>query len=315
MAKIEKIYVCCHRAGVYLARICVASIRYWYPSIPVVLIKDTSKGDFSTVEIEKNWDVSVLKTKGKYFFWGFIKYEALFLKNGERVLVIDCDIIFLGKVLEILEQHNEDFIVSEEKRDNPKTDGFKNTYFDFDLLRKYDPSYIYPGYAFNGGQIVGVCGKLEPKDFNGVVAWRDKPVKKRGDIFAKGDQGITNYILAKKKSLGLISVKPIKFMRWSFGLEINKYELSKIINREGYPLLMHWAGLKKPVVSMLPRSDLLLFYEDYYYSKIKCGAFLHVIRKYEQWMEYPIFLIKRFIIRFKDKHGRDFLSSIRRKCY
>lgn len=62
MNKIQKIYISCCETDLHLLKICVASIRFWYPHIPIFLIKDIFKGDFNTTEIEKNFNVNVLKT-------------------------------------------------------------------------------------------------------------------------------------------------------------------------------------------------------------------------------------------------------------
>lgn len=62
------------RQDVHLARICVASIRYWYPDIPILLLKDLFHGDFSTREIEAHWDVGTFPTTRDQHGWGFGKF-------------------------------------------------------------------------------------------------------------------------------------------------------------------------------------------------------------------------------------------------
>ncbi len=55
--KIEGVAISCYKFDVYLTRLCVASIRFWYPHIPIWLLKDRHYGDFDTREIEKYWNV------------------------------------------------------------------------------------------------------------------------------------------------------------------------------------------------------------------------------------------------------------------
>jgi hypothetical protein len=55
--KIDKIYITCYYKHLYFLRICIASVRYWNPTIPIYLIKDNSKKTFCTAEIEKNFNV------------------------------------------------------------------------------------------------------------------------------------------------------------------------------------------------------------------------------------------------------------------
>ena len=50
--RIEGVAISCYRFDVDLTRLCVASIRFWYPHIPIWLLKDRQYGDFDTDEIE-----------------------------------------------------------------------------------------------------------------------------------------------------------------------------------------------------------------------------------------------------------------------
>ena len=68
-----KIAIACFRKDLNLLRPCVASIRYWYPEVEIFLIKDYKKGDFSTKEIERAFDVKVFPTKRKVFGWPWSK--------------------------------------------------------------------------------------------------------------------------------------------------------------------------------------------------------------------------------------------------
>ena len=65
--KIDGICIACYRHDVELTRLCVASIRYWYPDIPIWLVKDQKYGPFSTREIEKVWRVGVFASDSKHF--------------------------------------------------------------------------------------------------------------------------------------------------------------------------------------------------------------------------------------------------------
>jgi len=297
MSKIDKIYITCCKNDVLFTRICVASIRYWYPQIPVYLIKEYLYGDFNTSEIEKNWNVSVLSTNRKKFGRGFPKYEALFLQNGERVLAIDSDIVFGGRVIEALEVFDEDFIVSGGKVDDYHSAYVKN-FFYIDQLFKYDPSYIFPGFCFNSGQIVATCGEIAESDFADFVDWSSAPlIKKRPNIIHM-EQGILNYVLTKKLQLGQISIKFISFHWWANGVNNKEPILLKIKNGDGFPTLIHWAGEKVPILSRLALKDVLYLYEDFYYSKIKFGVFLRYFRYLYMYFKYAFFILpgKRFQI-------------------
>ena len=59
-SKISRIFIASYKGDVRLTRICVASIRHWYPEIPITLIKDYSWGRFPTGDICRRWKVDVL---------------------------------------------------------------------------------------------------------------------------------------------------------------------------------------------------------------------------------------------------------------
>ena len=61
------------------------------------------------------------------------------------------------------------------------------------------------------------------------------------------------------------------FARGGEDAELALLPLNYIQRGEGYPYIIHWSGLKPLSVSLMPRSDLLRFYEDFYYSRIPGG--------------------------------------------
>ena len=106
---IERIYVLCHAGDVWLAKISVASIRYWYADVPVTLIKDRTLGDFNTAEMERCWKTSSIMLANDRCGLGFAKIELLLRSVRERFLVVDADTVMCGPVLRQLEQFPEDF--------------------------------------------------------------------------------------------------------------------------------------------------------------------------------------------------------------
>src|SRR5438045_1395202 len=100
--KIDRIYIAGHKSDFRFTQCCVASIRHWYPKIPVTLIKDESSGGYSTEQLENLWNVSCFNSRQKVFGLGMSKLEPLFLPIRERCLIIDSDIVFLGRVLDSL---------------------------------------------------------------------------------------------------------------------------------------------------------------------------------------------------------------------
>jgi len=115
--KIECIYILSYKQDIRLAHCCVASIRQWYPDLPIFLIKDEGRGTYDTGDLERHWQVQVFGTEKKHLGYGMGKLEPLFQARRQRCLILDSDVVFLGRVLEPLERLEEDFIV--ERTDYP----------------------------------------------------------------------------------------------------------------------------------------------------------------------------------------------------
>lgn len=267
---VEAIYIATHKHDMRLTRICVASIRYWYPGIPIFLIKDRIGGDFSTEEIEREWNVGVFQTDVDKFGWGFAKLEPIFKEGGERALIIDADIAFVGKVLDVLSRQSESMLVHHEDQPPEPSGRFKELYFSLDLLRKYDPAFHFPQFSFNSGQFVVKTGILSRSDFDGLIKWDAPRSVARPEIFNKSDQGVLNYVAMKKQAEGEISIARLPFMVWNPD-EMRGFEISRINQESPYPQLIHWAGLRRPSMMDMPRADILAMFEDLYYSRIRWG--------------------------------------------
>ncbi len=265
--QIEKIFIATHKHDVRLARICVASIRYWYPEIPIYLIKDHYNGEFSTAEIERVWNVGIFETPHRQFGWGMSKLEPVFSERDVRMLILDSDTVFTGKVLERLEQHTADFVVSIETQPPAR---LQEIYFDLDKLKEFDPAFSFGGQVFNTGQYVATGGLLNREDF-AAVSWTTAPPSlKYPQIFKNGDQGVLNYVLLKKVARGELTLAGDPFMRWpQDGLD--DIDLAKLAADSPYTEVIHWAGLTRPRLRSMNRADILRFFENFYYSPIRFG--------------------------------------------
>ena len=263
--KIDAVYIVCYRHDVEFTRVLVASIRHWYPVIPIYLVKDFYYGPFDTGEIEKYWNVGVFKTERKALGWGFGKWEPIFQKARQRFLVLDSDIVFAGPVLEELEKHGEDFIV---QREEPSDDFVKSHYFDLEKLKQVDPEFRFPGFTFNGGQLVATSGLIRREDFEPWLYWKEPPVMRRPDIFKMGDQGLTNYFLMKKAQRGEITLGRHRMMEIPTTMVVKNIKIAELDFKSPYPLLIHWCGLKRPFMRQMERADILLYFQDLYYAKV-----------------------------------------------
>lgn len=96
---VTAVYINTYRYDYRLTCICVASVRYWYPLIEIILIKDLGQGDFNNTLLQKHWNVKIFDTKRKSFGWGYGKLEPLFGEDIQSFLVLDSDSVLTGPVI------------------------------------------------------------------------------------------------------------------------------------------------------------------------------------------------------------------------
>ncbi|MFN4285610.1 MAG: hypothetical protein ACK4E8_06550 [Lacibacter sp.] len=265
------IVIAVNKRDLWFCRICIASIRYYYPDIPIYLLKDELNGGFSTREIETHWKVQVYNLSGKKFGWGASKtFFLLHAPENEKFLILDSDIIFIGPFLERLKDviQNNDIVISADYMPDPHLAWVKNIYFDVKKLQAHDAEYMYPGYFFNTGQMIITGGKIRNSDFRGYFS-RDYPYWLRKDLLPLVDQSLYNYIFPKLEASGKISIGKDHFMIWSESQQAKNITLSDVQEGNIQSGLIHWAGaLRSPSLKKMSGSDLLTFFENYYYHNI-----------------------------------------------
>lgn len=297
--RIETIVIACFKRDVHLVRISVASVRYWYPDIDLWLLKDIAGGDFSTTEIEENFNVKVLETANFYNGWGFAKFEVFFTPL-KRYLLLDSDTILLGRLLEDLEQFDDDFIVSGIEAEDPKDYVIVRDYVKTDKVRTINPDFVYPGYGVNTGQIVITNGAITREDLDQMVVRKNGRFhEKWPEIFNYADQGIINYILAWKKQKKEITVRYRDFFIWPGIERANQIDFESIKRKEGIPAVLHWAGIRPVDFKKFLRLDLLTFFEDYYYARIPGGKTKRRLREWKRIFILQLRLTKYKIFKMK----------------
>lgn len=269
--ELNKIAIACFKKDLNLLKPCVASIRYWYPDVEIYLIKDHSQGEFSTIEIEEVFNVKIFPTDHKQFGWGWGKFALVLDKKKERYLFLDSDVVFLGPVLDKLSEYNEDFVVTGMKEKDKHNPTVNAHYIDMKAIEAFDPTYQYPGFGFNTGQIVLTSGIITKSDCFSVVEFEPHFRSKHPELFKHADQGVLNYVLVKASQAGKANIRYADFWIWPGLPEAAKINLTGIKEKKGIPFILHWAGVKPVDFRRYPRYDILRFYEDYYYSQIPNG--------------------------------------------
>lgn len=271
--KIDAVVICSFRYDQHFLRICIASVRYWYPDIPIFLLKDEGRGPFSTDEVERTHNAQVLETRFSKGGWGLTKIEALFGSSPKRILLLDSDTVLMGRVIDRLEAWPEDFIVTGVVDEDPSFYLISRDYIDVEAVKRdFDPDYDYPGFGFNSGHLVITRDLLDRSDFDGLVDFSEngfRAVAPKG-LFPYADQGILNYVLAKKRKDG-VTVRHADFWCWSGLPEAKQFSLDGVRRHQDYGMIIHWAGTKKHVLSSMDRSDILMFFEQKYYTRVPAG--------------------------------------------
>ena len=277
--KINSIVVFCWPGDVHLARLCLTSIRYFHPEIPLYLMKNVAQRDFDTTEIERRLKVI---TKGVTEPYGSSlgKVELLFKEELGRFLFIDSDQLMVGPVLEALEKNEAPFIVVPEYH-APGSEVIDRVYLNTTALKTYDPEFRLPPYFFNSGQFVATAGLIKREDFGRTMTWGNPLKLHDRHVFILGDQSLFNYLFQKLDQTGRIKLGTEEFMDLARTDCFWKTSLSDIVARKGPPKLFHWAGQTRTFHCLTRRGDIWRFFEKNYYDGVENGGWLRLKRTLE----------------------------------
>ena len=269
---LDVIYVAACRRDCRFTRICVASIRQFYPDVPIRILAGGPLQPGLSEELQRYWNAWPADLPSGDWGWGFIKLEPLFGPAGERFLVLDSDTALVGPVLGIWADAQADcgaqFLVDEEPQTPADT---RRLYYDWRRLRRLDPTARPPRFVFNSGQWFGTAGLLQRRDFLPLISWDPMPPRLRHrDLFMPGDQGILNYVINQRASDAALIVCRRRIMRWP-GHGLAGISAAAIAAGRSPALIVHWAGFKAARLGALPGADLLRFFEARYYDRLPAG--------------------------------------------
>jgi hypothetical protein len=104
--------------------------------------------------------------------------------------------------------------------------------------------------------------------------WRNK------ELFPLVDQSVYNYLLPTLEAAQKIKLGKENFMIWAGGKGVINISLKEVKEKSIQSGLIHWAGcLRSGYLAKILSGDILIFFEDYYYSRVKMGNTLKVFRK------------------------------------
>ncbi len=298
---IDVIYVAASSRDGRYARICVASIRHFYPEKCVKLLVGGPLTWGLARELARYWNVGIADIAPGDWGWGFVKLEPLFRPAGERFLVLDSDTVLTGKILEPLEESPVDFIVDEESQSD---DDSRRLYYEWCSPNIWDEMIVPPLFTFNTGQWIGTSGILTREDFTGLVDWEHiPPILCRPDLFKNGDQGVLNYVINRGMANCSLGIARHKLMRWP-GNGLGHITAEAVRSGEAPALVIHWAGMKAMFLRDMVGGDLLQFYEDFYYTRLPAGRMRRIFALWHHVLinwSFKTFLPARiFLKRWRD---------------
>lgn len=289
MPPVECIYIAASSRDSRYTRICVASIRFFYPEIPIRLLVGGRLQQGLSDELQEYWDVRIaeLPAIGDYG-WGFVKLEPLFGRPGETFLVVDSDTVFAGPVLDTWSGCQAPFLVDEETKSESDT---KQLYYDWQKVRVLDRMACPPRFVFNTGQWFGTAGVLKRDDFTPWLEWTMPRRLRYPNIFMCGEQGILNYMLNRKTALQLLTVDRRNIMRWP-AHSMEGLDVQAVVSRTAPLRVVHWAGIKRARQRDMVGADLLAFFEKIYYERFPCGQALRVLAGCRETLSYCLHDLK-----------------------
>lgn len=265
---VDVIYVAACDIDSRFTRICIASIRRFYPSIPIRLLVGAPLVRGLARELSTYWDVGVADIPPGDYSWGYVKMEALFGKAGERFLVLDSDTVMTGPILDRLAGFDAPFLVDDEPLPD---DVARLFYYDWDKLNAagFGPT-PRPAFLFNSGQWIGTAGVLARADFDDWLEWSMPRQLRRPQFFKAGDQGVLNFIINRKVEREGLQVDRCRIMQCPFN-SLDGIDAGTVARGAGESLIVHWAGIKKLRQREMLAADLLAFYEQVYYRRLPLG--------------------------------------------
>jgi hypothetical protein len=293
---VDRIYLAACARDARLTRICLASIRYFYPDAPIQILAGDILQPGLARELRKYWNVEVADLPAGDYGWGLVKLEPLFGPPGQRFLVMDVDTVFTGKVLDVRAQSEAPFFVDDEQLSDAD---FKRLYYDWDKLAAIDPGVQSARAAFNGGQWFGTAGLAPREAFDPWVEWTLPRRLRYPDLFMGGEQGVMNYVVLQLEAFEGLRIERQTIMRWP-GNGMAGLDARSVAAGTAPPLIVHWAGMKATFLHEMVGGDLLQFFEDQFYRQMPLGAARKLVALWRHvWIQWSFAIGRRLKLRLR----------------
>ncbi len=293
---VDCVYLAACSRDARLTRICVASIRHFYPDVRIRLLAGDILQRGLADELRKYWGVDLVDLPIGDYGWGLVKLEPLFGPPGEKFLVMDVDTVFTGRVLDLRAQTEAPFLVDNERLSDAD---FKRLYYDWDKLREIDSRAQPAQTAFNVGQWFGTAGVVKREEFDRWVDWTLPRRLRYPDYFMPGDQGVVNYVVLQKEAFEGLRIERRTIMRWP-GNSMDGLDVESVSQGTAPPLVIHWAGMKKTFLRNMVGGDLMLYFEKFYYKRLPAGGLRRILANcHHVWLQSRYFVLVRMKLAYR----------------
>jgi len=265
---VEKIYMVTHRYDLKNLIVCLASIKYWYPHIRVVVIKNENNGKFNFDFLKKDFNVSFAEETNYIFGKFYGSFEPFLSGRDERFIIVDTDIAFTGRIIDLLESRNEDFVVDYEVQPLKK---IKQLYWDPNGIGNYVASYSENWFTFNNGIMLGKGDKIRTSDMADFMVWEKSkvPAMMNDLIFPAFDMSAINVVVNKKYFGNEITVCREEIMIYPPNYKESEAALLygiKERNGKEYRII-HWADQKYLKGCEKPLHRIFDFYKHFFFTQ------------------------------------------------
>lgn len=308
-SSVDVVYVAACSRDARLMRICIASIRHFYPAVPIKILAGDILPRALIKELGRYWNVQVADLPKGEYGWGFVKLEALFGPSGQTFMVCDADTVFAGPVLDVRAKSDAPFFVDNEELPEAK---LKGLYYDWDRLHVIDQKVQPAGKAFNVGQWFGTAGLVTREEFDRWVEWTLPRRLTYRQYFMGGDQGVMNYVLLQKEAYEGLRIERRALMRWpGYPNALDGLDVASVAAKTAPPLVVHWAGVKRLFVKNMAGYELLQYFEDLYFSRLPFGRVRRILAACRfVWNRVWFEISRRITLRWRIWFGEPEPSSV-----
>jgi hypothetical protein len=213
------IIICCCRFDSFFAQGCVASVRHFYPDVPVTLFTDDT---FDTRGIERGLGISVLRREDiqdpflrqTNTGWGLPKMTPFWEGPYERFLYLDADTIVWGDVIaRHLQGDDWDFVADVgDVEGRPWTPGvgtdawLRKEYFNPEVMEQALPDFDWRRYApwfFCTGTFAARRGAFDLEDYKRLLHLRETVP----GLFPVGEMPLLNTLIFRAHQRGTIRLR------------------------------------------------------------------------------------------------------------